>query len=630
MAVRFFPYDYRPCQQAMVTFIRDGVMLGRRVVVESGTGTGKTAVSLAGTLSAVHGTGCKVVYLTRTKSQHRQVAVECRAISRNIPVVSVAMQGRNVSTCPVMTEDPDLRDGDPEELSRLCAELKKGNGSAGGCRYFREITETTVNSCLSFIKGEVPDPEGFRDFCAALGVCPYEMSKQLLKYADVVSASYPFMFDPVIRSRFLSWMGVSEKEVVIVVDEAHNLPGYLRESQTCRVTARALDLSLAEARKNGDPGIGNGLRVSDMVQAVRDIMDRAAEEFLKDEENAMIPPGHLQEELMSGFGMTSFRLRECLVGLSEAGLRISEAKKNRRKLPRSHVGTLARFLMQWMDCEDEGYVYLVSGGENPALEAYCLDPSPAAVPLRVCKSSVCMSGTLAPLKYFTRETGIGDADVEEFPSPFDPRNRRTVYVDDVSTKFDEINSEDGTFGRIADHIVSIVNAVNVNTAVFFPSYALMEKFVASGLEDRLGRRVFREDAAISNGELMDRVMHFRSTPGAVLFSICGGRVSEGLDFPGKEMELAVLVGIPYGRPSARQRALVQYCQARMGSGWEIAVKAPAIRKMRQSVGRLIRSENDRGIAVVLDRRAGSLEGLEAELTKDPVADVKDFFARSPQ
>ena len=623
----YFPYPYRPCQEAMVSFIRNAVLLGRNAVLESGTGTGKTAVSLAGALSATAGTGRKVVYLTRTKSQHRQVAIECRAISANIPVVSAAVQGRGVSTCPLMREDRELQDGNPEELSKLCSELKKGDGSAGGCPYYQAITQEAVESCISFIRSMSPDPEEFRDYCQALGICPYEAVKKVLPYADVVSASYAFIFDARIRSRFLGWMGVSEKDIVIIVDEAHNLPSYLRESETAKITRHALDLALSEARRGGDPDLGHGLRASDIVYAVGDILAEAQKEFLK-RENDIIPPGYLEEGLMSSLGMNSVDLREVLAGLYDAGSRIAEERKSRRKLPRSHLYTLARFMLYWLECTDGSHVFLVSGGDNPALEAYCLDPSDAAVPLRTCRSSISMSGTIAPLRDYCKDMGLWEADTEEFPSPFNPDNRRTLYVNDVSTKYSELNSDDGTYGRIRDYIIGIVNSVKVNTAVFFPSYAVMQRFVDDGLEAALGRTVFREDPGISNTDLMDRIMSFRCTPGSVLFAVCGGRVSEGLDFPGKEMELAVLVGIPFGRPSARQDALINYCQARFGDGWGMAVRAPAIRKMRQSIGRLIRSENDRGIAVVLDKRACTLEGLEAELTADPVSEVRAFFGNN--
>ena len=60
----------------------------------------------------------------------------------------------------------------------------------------------------------------------------------------------------------------------------------------------------------------------------------------------------------------------------------------------------------------------------------------------------------------------------------------------------------------------------------------------------------------------------------------------------------------------------------------MAVKVPAVRKMRQAIGRLIRSETDRGVAVILDRRAADLAGIDAEYMEDPVVSVRDFFGHT--
>jgi len=114
--------------------------------------------------------------------------------------------------------------------------------------------------------------------------------------------------------------------------------------------------------------------------------------------------------------------------------------------------------------------------------------------------------------------------------------------------------------------------------------------------------------------------------GGVLFAVTGGRISEGLDFPDKDLEVAILVGIPYPKPTARQEALRRYCDMRFGDGWGHSSRIPATRKMRQSIGRLIRSEKDRGVAVILDRRIGALNGIEAELTDDPLKDMNEFFS----
>lgn len=219
----------------------------------------------------------------------------------------------------MMAETSDYRDGTPEELSRLCSELKKGDSAAGRCRYYEQISDRTVERCLSYVRSNGPDPEEFREFCATLGACPYEMTKRILPYADVVSASYIFVFDPQIRSRFVSWMGVTEKDTVLIVDEAHNLPDFLRDGRTRKITDHALDLCLKEAEDYGNPDVGGGKRAADVITAVKGILAEAVGEYLEDREDALLPPTFMSEGLMSRLGANSYSLTAMIVELLDAG-----------------------------------------------------------------------------------------------------------------------------------------------------------------------------------------------------------------------------------------------------------------------------------------------------------------------
>lgn len=618
-----FPYAPRPGQAEIVRTVRDAVRGGRSLVIESGTGTGKTSASLAGALEGISGTGRRVIYLTRTKSQQRQVSVECRAIGRKIPILSAAIQGRGPATCPFMASDRDLSDGTPEELSKLCSALKKGDRPAGKCPFYEALGSSAVERCITYVRSAHPDPEEFRDFCIASEICPYEASKKVLPYAEVVSAPYAFFFIAPIRNRLLQWMGISERDAVVIADEAHNLPQYLRETMTYRMTSKSLSLAMSEAVSNGDPPIHGDMACSDLIQALQEILSDARRDYLKGE-NGIIPPEYLSDELMMRLGLSSASISSAVGRMKEAGMLIEDAKKARRKLPRSRLSHLADFLTCWASCDGWSHAFLVSGGDNPAFEAYCLDPHEAAEPLSTCFSSISMSGTLSPLNDYSAEMGLYNPETAVFPSPFPSGNLRTLYVNDVSTKYDELGDA-GNYERLRKHVIDIVTATERSSAVFFPSYSLMERFTDDGLADELGRPVYYESRGMTQSELMDQVTDFRCRPGGTLFAVTGGRVSEGLDFPGGELEVAVIVGIPYPRPSAKQDSLVRYCARRYGDGWRSAVRIPAVRKMRQAVGRLIRSETDRGVAVVLDRRAGTLEGFGAELTDDPVRDILAFF-----
>ena len=114
-----------------------------------------------------------------------------------------------------------------------------------------------------------------------------------------------------------------------------------------------------------------------------------------------------------------------------------------------------------------------------------------------------------------------------------------------------------------------------------------------------------------------------------LFSLSsGGRVSEGMNFPGIELELVIIAGIPYPRPDARQKAIQEYYEFRYHRGWEYAVTFPVSVRIRQAIGRLIRSSDDIGMAIILDRRASYfrkyIDGMY--LSKNPAADAATFFS----
>ena len=162
----YFPYEPRDTQRDIVAFIDRTVSSGRHAVIESGTGTGKTICSLAGTLPFAKREGKKILYLTRTKSQQKQIISELRKISQTEEVFGIAMQGRSPSTCPmmcsdpVMCSDPELKYGTADELSKLCSHLKKkGPDGRPGCPYYSAISEMDPESYVKQIRQDMPDPE---------------------------------------------------------------------------------------------------------------------------------------------------------------------------------------------------------------------------------------------------------------------------------------------------------------------------------------------------------------------------------------------------------------------------------------------------------------------------------------
>jgi DNA excision repair protein ERCC-2 len=240
-----------------------------------------------------------------------------------------------------------------------------------------------------------------------------------------------------------------------------------------------------------------------------------------------------------------------------------------------------------------------------------------------------MSGTLTPLEEYRDSIGLPEKSIlVKYPSPFPSENLLTLYVDDVTTKYNELKQNRALINRkIREYITTICERFNKNVAVFFPSFDLMDNFI----DIPISRKLYIESREMLQSDIMETVDTFKISgdkgESGVLFSVVGGRLCEGLDFPDKQLEIAIIVGIPYPKPTAKQKALREYYHKKFNKGWEYAVRTPAVRKLRQCIGRLIRKDTDIGCAIILDKRCtlfrNDLNGLR--LSSEPLSDIYKFF-----
>ncbi len=329
---------------------------------------------------------------------------------------------------------------------------------------------------------------------------------------------------------------------------------------------------------------------------------------------------------MHAFAVTSTRLRGMLAGLASLGEVVRETRRRQGRLPRSYLLSVASSLLRWTAMEEAEYAKLVVGGENAAVRAYCLDAAAAARPLLECHATLHMSGTLQPLREYRDTLGLPEATVlRAFPSPFPPENRRVVYVDRVTTRYEDLSQDPEALERLREEVRLLLRWCERNTLFLFPSYALLDAFLP--LAEEAPVPVHAERPGMPQDELMRTLDAFRARTSA-FFAVTGGRVAEGLDFPSRELEVVVVVGIPYPKPTAALRALVDYYDWKFQRGWEYAVAAPTSRRLQQCIGRLIRSEEDRGVAIILDRRAVHFKGTlgPVHLAEDPLAVVERHWA----
>lgn len=615
-----FPYAARPHQEAMLDVIRTTLEDGQRphLVMESPTGSGKTICTLAPCLASALETGNRIVYSTRTNSQQLQVMKELREVVKasGKRLLGIGIQGRG-NMCLLIRSHPEWREGSPEEMSAICGDLKRISMSTSpekGCPFYSGLLSSDLDKLKDWIMDQLPTIEELIKRCDEMSVCPYELAKRLMEEATIVVAPYIFIFHQFIRTRFLDWTKMSPDETVLVVDEAHNLPEFIRELRSLELGQVSLKRALNEAKEFNDPELAGGVRSTHLLKVLEDILIHLEGEYIIDEDG-LVPPGALFEEMMTRLSMTSPRIQGLIKELMVHGEIIKEAGRRSGRLPRSYLGRVGLFLATWHSLEGEAYVRLIRRNNDlVSIQAYCMDPTVAGEVLCSMGRSVHISGTLSPLEEYRDSVGLpqGEAtSLRSFPSPFPKENLLLMYSDDVTTQYETLFRDPDMGARISDRILEICGTVPCNTAVFFPSFEMMRRMDREGLSRELeakGRRVFVEVQG-DQGLLMDTVKAFKEAScdpecdGSVLFTVAGGRVSEGMDFPEKELELAIIVGIPYPRPTAKLKALTYYYDMRFGKGWDYIVKAPTERKILQTIGRLVRSETDIGAAVVLDQRA---------------------------
>ncbi|HLN51257.1 MAG: ATP-dependent DNA helicase [Thermoplasmata archaeon] len=650
-----FPYRVRPGQASILREVADLGRLGGPLLINAPTGSGKTVATLAPLIEHAEAEGHRILYLVRTHSQEVQVLRETQAISRRLdrPILAIGLAGR-ARRCFLLENVNDVKVATAEEHGKLCADRKRATEQAmkgtapvappvelpengeidltdlDGCPYYARVLQSDLEGLVDRFRTKPALPHEFEEFAREENLCAYELSKLLARPARLVTAPYAFFFHPHIRRSLLQWMGCEPSEVDLVIDEAHNLPNHLRDLETVSLPQESVRRALSELADRGDFQLPDGPSATRFFEIVSAAVEELVQALVR-EDDAVLPPGVFEDALLTAVGGTSHRLDTWLGALATWGENLKDEKRRERKLPRSWVATVALTLLSWPQLEGPGYIKVVTRHPRPALEAYSLDASTAARPILDCHLSVHLSGTLAPLEEYRDSLGLGaNARTLDVPSHFPPENRKILYDPSVTTQFEELKNDSRAIQRISDRLAEILQSLPVKTAVFFPSYDLQQKVLDAGLQSQLPGNPYIEYSKVPISDLWRSIEGWKKDPeGTVLLGVAGGRLSEGIDYPDDELEAVVMVGIPYPRPSAKRAALRAFLDRTTGKGWEYTVRAPAQRAILQACGRLIRSENDRGIAIILDRRATAFEDCLPGL--EPIGDLakttRAFYGR---
>lgn len=617
----FMPYVPRGCQDDIIKDITRTLDEGRHIVLESGTGTGKTIVSLAGALEHAKPRGKRIVYATRTVSQSDQVMRELKAIRRISEVSGIVVTGRGRS-CPKMRGIQGMDSIPPHVQYAMCQEMRR----TGRCGMGQSPDPALM---ARLCDEEFPTSGEFDMICSEQGLCPYEARRSMLGRTDVVAVPYAYVLSKEIRDYFLA--GVSDGDpggMTLIIDEAHNFAEHAREFESFAIDSKLVK-SAMESCKDGME-IMPGIPLKEFIGAFWDrVRSEATENIGLGQSEHMFGKEGPETWLMERFSLDRYRLDVALSRMAEIGEAETAAMIEGGKPGASPIELLGVKLKLWCDGASERYVRSVrvdSDGEY--LRAACIDIADVSDFLRSVPGAVHMSGTLHPLDQYARVLGLPDtARCRTYPSPFPPENRKVIYSTKVTTRYSVLKNDPTMTDRICNSIVRLCEASSDNTMVFFTSYSALRTF-RPRIEKHVSRPSYWEDGDAKS--TLKSLKEFKSNRGGVFFSVIGGSVAEGIDFPGDELRFVIIVGIPYTPPSCELDAVSRKLDERYGEGkgWAYASEVPAVRRMNQAIGRMIRTETDSGLAVILDSRAYRYErDLDAVPSDDPVSYARRFFSR---
>ena len=594
----YFPYSsVRPFQNQFITTVYNALQERRSVLIEGSNGLGKTISALSACLPTAVAKGLKILYVARTHRQHDRVIEELKEISRKTPVSGVSLRGRN----EMCLNSASIGHGvDAKSLMEICEMLK----AKDKCPYYLNMEERSEDFLR--LRDEITScphkASEIMQICRRKHMCPYELVKAALPDMTVVALSYLYVFDPVIRVSFMKHLDSYFQKVILVVDEAHNLPDTAIEIASSSLSLFVLKQAEAEARKYEHEDIASFAKL--MREEVETLTAGIAKE-------AIIAPETILEVVKKQREISN--PRDFFEHAHEVGSLIKRSLLAEGKNPRSYIHGMSEFLLRWLEtlC-NESYVNVASRyvtRENVTtakVEIVALDPSQITQQVfSTAFSSIVMSGTLQPLEAFARITKLPENAVQlVLPSPFPKEHVLSIVSCGVTTAMEKRTPE--MYNTIIERINEVVENTPLNTGVFAASFDVMNALIYEGLDKTLRKRLYREKRGMTSKANEKLVAEFKACAdelGAVFLGVLGGRTSEGVDFPGNQMNSVVIVGVPYAEPTPRVRAQIEYYEKRFPKmGREYGYVLPAMKKASQAAGRPIRTLEDRGAIVFLDYR----------------------------
>ncbi|WP_372367638.1 ATP-dependent DNA helicase [Candidatus Uabimicrobium sp. HlEnr_7] len=545
-----FPFKkMRQGQQQLIDAVTDCIENKTKIFAQAPTGIGKTIATL---YPAIKNIDDKIFYLTAKNTGHQ------------IPMQSLD----KLRECGLKCKSIVITAKD-----KVCfCETKDINNCDFTIGYFDRVNDGLSN----MLECDDWSADNIKDCAQKYRLCPYEFSLELSLWADCVICDYNYVFDPRVYLR--RFFQNAKGNYYFLIDEAHNL------------IERARSMFSAQLEKK---------TVLEVRRAIKDHYPTIAKKIYK------INTFLLQLKKRGENDIDDDMLQELLGTIQEACDQVDSYISQKGELPNILIDfyfsliTFSRVANEFLD--DNYCVHFEV--QNGNLYLWCINPSDLLQKsFAKAHSSVLFSATLAPIDYCKRFLGEKEQDVSlQLPSPFPAINFGLFVAGNIDTSF---RYRHLSYEKIADYVATVSQIKTGNYLAFFPSYAYLSKVIEIFREKYSHIDLLEQQRNMDDEQRKEFLQNFtpNNKQSLVGFVVLGGIFSEGIDLVGDRISGVVNIGVGLPQIGTKRNLIRDYFNERQENGFAYAYAYPGMNRVMQAAGRVIRTEKDIGIVLLIGRR----------------------------
>jgi len=584
-----FPFpEHRPGQRELAVAAYRVLANGGRLFLAAPTGIGKTISVLFPAVKALGEGKLECIFYLTARTVGRAIAQKALA-----DLHRAGMKLRAVTL--TAKEKVCVRDGRP--CDPLTCPLARG--------YYDRVKPA--------IREALAQEEITRSVLEAIGqkhqVCPFELSLDVSVWADAIICDYNYVFDPQVylRRHFAADGGA----YAFLVDEAHNLVDRAREMFSAELDGQEI-LDVKRAIKQEAPRCAKALtQLHTAMRKLGNTTESHEESFVASDtavELNLFPAKTAAIRNETNGVSTSPEFPDSLIDPLETALDETESWLVINQPAEFREALLALYFRmhsfrRTAELYDERFVTIIECDPAVKVRQFCLDPS---LLLRKAlargKAAVFFSATLTPIDYYRTLLGGEPEDpVLQLSSPFPPENLAVLIQDRIQTHF---KGRAESLGDVVEAIGTLVLGRRGNYLVYFPSYQYLNDTLQAFQLGHPLVPVLVQRPGMSEPERDGFLAAFSVEHGETLvgFAVLSGIFGEGIDLVGERLIGAVIVGVGLPQMCVERNLIRDYFQQQNAMGFEYAYTFPGMNRVLQAIGRVIRSETDRGVVLLIDAR----------------------------